>query len=240
MYAYREFCDRYFNSFFSKQKFSSQKKALLHFFQMISFFEILCSSDDFVVRNISESCRQILMEMMYSIPVGSKMLYSMCCRQLAEKILDIIYYKCVDSKIELDALLRLNYRSLWEDGIKTKGMLADKLTHPRNESEKYFKERIEEINSIFRIESNVVHKKHNDYNTTEYLSQIVEKGSEYEESEILRKEKAFFRCVIDVLPIILKLDIEKMTMSQRKQYLDIIRYLKKDALSLYKKDNKIS
>ena len=236
MCAYRKFCDRHFNSFFSKQKFSSQKKALLNFFQMISFFEILCSSDDFIIRNLSESCRQILMEMMYSIPVGSKMLYSMCCRQFAEKILDIIYYKCVDSKIELDSLLVLNYRSLWEDGIRKRGTLADKLTHPKNESEKYFKERIEDINSIFRIESDVVHKKNSGYNTTEYLSQIVEKGSEYEESEILRREKAFFRCVIDVLPRILKLDIEKMTMSQRKQYLDIIRYLRKDALYLYNKD----
>lgn len=233
--AYRKFCDKYFNMFFSKQKFSHKTKALLHFFQMISFFEILVNSDDFVIQNLAKSCRQILIEMVYSIPVGSEMFYSMCSRQLAEKILDIVYYKCVDSQIKLSDLLKLNYRSLWEDGIKKNSTLSSKIRNPVNENEKYWKERIEEINSIFRSDSDMIHNKKLDVNTTKYLSQIVEKGTEYNEKEILRKERAFFRCVIDILPIILNLDIEKMTMAQRKQYLDIIRYLKKDAMYLYKK-----
>ncbi|MFJ6923013.1 MAG: hypothetical protein ACIRZZ_07540 [Lactobacillus gallinarum] len=233
--AYKTFCKKYFSKFCSV-KFLDNKKAILHFFQMISFFEIITDSDDRVMKELAIASKKILMETLYAIPVGDKMFFSVCSRQLAEKILDIIYYNCVDSKITISNLSKMNYRTLWEDGIKTRGALALKIKKPKNKSEKYIKERIEEINSIFKTESDLIHVKRTNWNATQYLSQIVKNGTEYDEKDILNKENAFFRCIVDILPLIINLDIEKLTMSQRKQYLDIIRFLRKDALYIYRQE----
>ncbi|MCX8737316.1 hypothetical protein [Lactobacillus sp. B4026] len=226
---YKEFCEKYFSKFKGKT-FLENKKAIIKTFQIISLFFIIKDYDISDNKNLpllSKMSIDTLFDILISIPIGDSLFFSACSRQFAEELLELVYTEYCNKKISEKDLLALNYRKLWQDGIQKS--IKYKLLSPKDtKGILREKSKLDSINFIFKSNSDKLHFKDQNISTTQYLEQIIN-GKKYNSKIIIRNINKFHLFCIDLLPIILKLDIDKMSIVQRKDYLDLI-----NSLALYR------
>lgn len=228
--AYTKLCNNYLPNFASLN-FLQKKKTLKRIFQMINLFELLKDYDVSSNKNLcklSEMCLNTLFDFLIAIPVGNNLFISACTRQFAEELLEIVYSEYCNKNIKFKNLISLNYRKLWQDGIqqssKYKNLSQNDNKHPRIVRER---SKLNNVNDIFRKDSDELHFKNKDLDIANYLEQMIVKNTEFNnncESLVSKINKLHLFC-IDILPIIVHLDINKLTMNQKSEYINLINNL---------------
>lgn len=222
---YTKFCEKYFSEFKGKT-FLENKKVIIKTFQIINLFSILKDYDISDNKNLpllSKMSIDTLFDILISIPIGDSLFFSACSRQFAEELLELVYTEYCDKEISEKNLLALSYRKLWQEGIQ-KSNKYKLLSSKDMKGILREKSKLDSINFIFKSNSDKLHFKNQKISTTQYLEQIIH-GEKYDSKIIIRNINQFHLFCIDLLPIILKVDIDKMSLAQRKEYLDLIKSL---------------
>ena len=220
---YRFFCKKYYpysgsNSFLNDK---NNRIFLLHLFQLINLFEIYTDydvSDNKHLKQISKMILTILLDLLLAIPTNNDLFVSICIRQLSEKLLDLVYSEFCEKDISQKKLLKIQYRFLWEDGIQ-KSIRYKQLA-------KRDKEYLNQINNIFKTESDIVHFKNKRSSTAIYLEEIIKTDIKFNQNILKQRINSIHVFCIDLLPRILKIDFNQFSMNQKIEYTNLVNYLK--------------
>lgn len=120
--AYKRFCKIYFNKFYSNHTQIITRKDCLRLFQIINLFQIIYnySTKDHSILKLSTLCLSSLYNLLIAIPSNNDLFIASCTRQFDEELLEIVYSQYCYNEVSynIEKLLKLNYRSLWQDGIQ--------------------------------------------------------------------------------------------------------------------------
>lgn len=223
---------KYFKNFYSNnpKKRVLTKAETLHLFQIINLFQILKDYDvssNKILPKLSEMCLDTLYNLLIAILTNNDLFIASCTRQLDEELLEIVYSEFCTYK-SLNELLKLNYRSLWEDGIHKSSKYKNLSKTQNSDKRKRIireKDKLDAINDLFRKDSDKLHFKYQNVNSTKYLEQIIKKGIEFDKKNLSSHIKQYYIFCIDMLPTIINLDINLMSHSQKHEYLTLIKSL---------------
>ncbi len=233
--AYDKFCKTYFEKSESIS-FLKEKTKIIRVFQMLELFNIIYDyfyNSKTVVCELALICKGIVLQLLYSIPVGDEVFTSACSRQLSEKLLDLVYVTIVDDATTTKKITKIRYRSLWQDGIKSDGAKYDELSRFKGKNDiQDLKEVLDQINNIFKSESDVLHLKKKELSIN-YLEQIIKNGAEFNKKKLRSNINIFSRFIIDYLPRLLDMKYEDMTMAQKKDYICLVKFLKPKAYKMH-------
>lgn len=176
---------------------------------------------------MSELCLSSLFNLLIAIPANNDLFIASCTRQFDEELLEIVYSQYCNNEISdnIEELLSLNYRSLWEDGIQNTDQYKKLSSTKKSDHILREKEKLDAINELFRKDSDKLHFKYQPLNTSKYLEQIVTKGIEFDKAQLSQHIKHYHTFCIDLLPIIIQLDIKNMTTSDHLNYINLIKNL---------------
>lgn len=98
-----------------------------------------------------------------------------------------------------------------------------KLSKTRNTNKGTDKDILDTINCLFKKDSDKLHFKYQDINSTEYLEQIIKEGIEFCKSNLSSHIKQYYIFCMQLLPSIIKLNINLMSQNQKHEYLNLRR-----------------
>lgn len=222
---YRKLCNKYYPYSYSTSNYinnNNYRIILLKILQIANLIEIFLNYDVSENEQLEDFCNMILVtlfDILLAIPTSNSLFISACMRQLSEKLLELVYSEFYISKnITLERLLKLRYRDIWEDGIQ------------KSPQYKLFanddKQKLDNINDIFKKESNILHFKYNKSNTANYLEEIITSGCKFDIKVIDQQIGKIHMFCIDLLPRILNIDFNKFSMNQKYEYLNLVKFLK--------------
>lgn len=228
---YKIFCDIYFNKFYSHQSRPLVKKNYLRLFQLINLFQLIHNYNwpkNSCLSKLAEFCLSSLYNLLIAIPSNNDLFIASCTRQFDEELLEIVYSQYCDNNISnnVEKLLNLNYRSLWENGIQITQQYKKLSVTKRDDGILREKEKLDAINDLFKKDSDKLHFKYQPLHTSKYLQEIVTKGIEFDRSQLSQHIVLYHRFCVDLLPIIIKIDIKNMTFSDQLNYINLIKSLK--------------
>ncbi|MGF0082232.1 hypothetical protein [Limosilactobacillus reuteri] len=223
---------KYFKNFYSNssKKPVLTKAEILHLFQIINFFQILKDYDvtsNNALPKLSEMCLDTLYNLLIAILTNNDLFIAACTRQFDEELLEIVYSEFCTYKSTKE-ILKLNYRKLWENGIHNSLSYRKLATTQRSDKKEGIireKDKLDAINNLFKKDSDKLHFKYQDVDSTKYLEQIIKKGTEFSKSNLSSHINQYYIFCIDLLPIIIKLDINLLSHNQKHEYLSLIKSL---------------
>lgn len=229
--AYKKFCAIYFNKFYSCHSKPLTKKNYLRLFQIINLFQLINDynwNKNNYLSKLAELCLSSLYNLLIAIPSNNDLFIASCTRQFDEELLEIVYSQYCDNEISnnIEKLLNLNYRSLWENGIQSSQQYKKLSSTKKGDVIIREKEKLDAINDLFKKDSDKLHFKYQPLNASKYLEQIVTKGIEFNKTQLSQHIVLYHRFCIDLLPIIINLDIKNMTTSDHLNYINLIKSLK--------------
>lgn len=223
---FSKFRKKYFSKFYSNSQRTKvlTNKETLHLFQIINLFQILKDYDisqNKALPKLSEMCLDTLYNFMIAILTNNDLFIATCTRQFSEELLEIVYSEfCPHNSLE--EILKLNYRSLWEDGIKNSSDYK-KFSKIQNSNKRTDKDILDTINYLFKKDSDKLHFKYQNINSTKYLEQIIKEGIEFNKNNLSNHIKQYYIFCMELLPSVIKLDINLMSQSQKYEYLNLIK-----------------
>ncbi len=223
---FNELRKKYFTNFYSNNSQTSvlTKRETLCLFQIINLFQILKDYDvsqNKALPELSKMCLDTLYNFMIAILTNNDLFIAACTRQFDEELLEIVYSEFCSYK-SFEGILKLNYRRLWEDGIQNSSNYK-KLSKTRNTNKGTDKDILDTINCLFKKDSDKLHFKYQDINSTEYLEQIIKEGIEFRKSNLSSHIKQYYIFCMQLLPSIIKLNINLMFQNQKHEYLNLRR-----------------
>lgn len=227
--AYHSFCKVYFNNFYSVNNQILSHKNTLRIFQIIDLFQIIhdYKTDNKLLPIFAEMCLDTLYNLLIAIQTNNDLFIASCTRQFDEELLKIVYSEFCNDKNTI-SIQKINYRSLWEDGIcssKAYKQLSQTKKDDKRKGIVREKDKIDAINNFFGKDSNKLHFKYQPDATSKYLEKIVRDGVEFDKTNLNSHLIAYYNFCIDLLPLIIKLEIDNMSISQKHEYINLINNL---------------
>lgn len=181
------------------------KKEIILIFKSIKFIEILISEEsDKNKRDLLNDLYHLYFKLLYILPVNDNYFISLSFRGLSEAILRF-YLLQYDSDLPMEKLRRESYRHLWEKVKKTTNY-------------KHLKLSVDQLNTTFGQNSNIIHNKEPSTDIIYFLNQIMCGETRIKKNTLNSTIKQISVATIDSLFLICNFRFDKLSTHNKRMF----------------------